>query len=106
MSKRREYYELVLKKYFNYDKLKDKQYKIIDYIVKKKRDVCAILATGFGKSLCYQLPFLITKKSVIVTIFCDHGSRYMSKIYSDKWMHDQGFEEKSIEQESSIEYIR
>ena len=66
MGKRREYYELVLKKYFNYGKLKDKQYKIIDYIVKKKRDVCAILATGFGKSLCYQLPFLITKKSVIV----------------------------------------
>jgi len=30
----------------------------------------------------------------------------MSKIYSDKWMNDQGFEEKSIEQESSIEYIR
>ena len=43
MGKRREYYELVLKKYFKYDKLKDKQYKIIDYIVKKKRDVCAIL---------------------------------------------------------------
>ena len=49
---------------------------------------------------------LFSKNSVIVTIFCDHGSRYMSKIYSDKWMNDQGFEEKSIEQESSIEYIR
>ena len=49
---------------------------------------------------------VFTKNSIVVTIFCDHGSRYMSKIYSDKWMHDQGFEEKSIEQESSIEYIR
>ncbi|MCP4801616.1 MAG: pyridoxal-phosphate dependent enzyme [Bacteroidetes bacterium] len=27
----------------------------------------------------------------IVMIFPDHGSRYMSKVYSDKWMKDQGF---------------
>jgi cystathionine beta-synthase len=27
----------------------------------------------------------------IVVIFPDHGSRYMSKIYSDQWMEDQGF---------------
>lgn len=27
----------------------------------------------------------------VVVIFPDHGSRYMSKIYSDKWMEDQGF---------------
>ena len=27
----------------------------------------------------------------IVVIFPDHGSRYMSKVYSDKWMEEQGF---------------
>lgn len=31
------------------------------------------------------------KGDKIVVIFPDHGSRYMSKIYSDKWMEDQGF---------------
>ncbi|WP_347926082.1 pyridoxal-phosphate dependent enzyme [Pontimicrobium sp. SW4] len=31
------------------------------------------------------------KDDKIVVIFPDHGSRYMSKIYSDKWMEDQGF---------------
>jgi cystathionine beta-synthase len=30
-------------------------------------------------------------KSNIVVVFPDHGSRYMSKIYSDSWMQDQGF---------------
>ncbi len=29
--------------------------------------------------------------SNVVVIFPDHGSRYMSKIYSDKWMNTQGF---------------
>ena len=31
------------------------------------------------------------KTDKIVMIFPDHGSRYMSKVYSDKWMKDQGF---------------
>jgi cystathionine beta-synthase len=47
------------------------------------------------------------ENSVIVVIFCDHGSRYMSKIYSDKWMREQGFfDAKNIEKEKPIEYIR
>jgi cystathionine beta-synthase len=43
----------------------------------------------------------------VVVIFPDHGSRYMSKIYSDKWMNEQGFFD-SIHTESaqSIEYIK
>jgi cystathionine beta-synthase len=28
---------------------------------------------------------------VVVLIFPDHGSRYMSKVYDDQWMKDQGF---------------
>ncbi len=55
----------ILKKYFGYDKLKDKQEEIINNIL-DKRDTIGILATGYGKSICYQLPFLITKKSVLV----------------------------------------
>jgi cystathionine beta-synthase len=44
---------------------------------------------------------------VVVVIFPDHGSRYMSKIYSDKWMNEQGFFD-SINEEAaeSIQYIK
>ena len=34
------------------------------------------------------------ENSVVVLIFPDHGSRYMNKIYSDKWMRKQGFIEE------------
>lgn len=34
-------------------------------------------------------------KSKVVLIFPDHGSRYMSKIYSDDWMENQGFLNKA-----------
>jgi len=47
------------------------------------------------------------ENSVVVAIFPDHGSRYMSKVYSDKWMADQGFfDSKNIEEEQKIEYIK
>lgn len=43
----------------------------------------------------------------VVVIFPDHGSRYMSKIYSDKWMNDQGFFDTiNMESTQSIEYIK
>lgn len=31
------------------------------------------------------------EQSVVVVLFPDHGSRYMNKIYSDKWMRENGF---------------
>ena len=47
------------------------------------------------------------ENDVVVVVFPDHGSRYMSKIYSDKWMNDQGFFD-SINEEAleSIEFIK
>ncbi len=47
------------------------------------------------------------ENSKVVVIFCDHGSRYMSKIYSDEWMRDQGFfDSEKVVDEKPIEYIK
>lgn len=44
--------------------------------------------------------------SKVVVVFPDHGSRYMSKIYSDDWMNDQGFFDSKREASShSIDFI-
>ena len=66
MDKLRIKYDKILKKKYGYDNLKNEQFTIINTIVNDKKDVLAILATGFGKSICYQMPYLITKKSVLV----------------------------------------
>lgn len=43
----------------------------------------------------------------VVVIFPDHGSRYMSKIYSDQWMEDQGFfDTEKVEEAQEIQYIK
>ena len=49
---------------FNFD-LKEEQVKIIDLFVNKK-DVFAVLPTGFGKSVCYLLPPLILDKVLYI----------------------------------------
>lgn len=45
--------------------------------------------------------------SNVVIIFPDHGSRYMSKIFSDDWMNEQGFFDSINHQEAQkVEFIR
>ncbi|HMB64560.1 MAG TPA: cysteine synthase family protein [Eudoraea sp.] len=47
------------------------------------------------------------KDSHVVVIFPDHGSRYMSKIYSDQWMNDQGFfDSKNVGEEQEIQIVK
>ena len=43
--------------------------------------------------------------SKVVVIFPDHGSRYMSKIYNEKWMAAQGFFDSSDEIQNNIQYV-
>lgn len=47
-----------------------------------------------------------TQDSVVVVIFPDHGSRYMSKIYCDNWMQQQGFSDSEKKEVTRVEYIK
>ena len=47
------------------------------------------------------------ENSKVVIIFPDHGSRYMSKVFSDEWMNDQGFfDSVNSEEALKIEIIK
>lgn len=55
----------------------------------------------------YEEAGTFNENSNVVVIFPDHGSRYMSKIYSDEWMSEQGFfDTKNIEEAQKIEIIK
>lgn len=47
------------------------------------------------------------ENSNVIAIFPDHGSRYMSKVFSDDWMNDQGFfDSVNMEETQKIEFIK
>ena len=61
-----EEYKFILKKYFGFDKFRNNQLDIINAIIKDKKDVCAIMYTGSGKSLCYQFPSVYLNKTSLI----------------------------------------
>ena len=54
-----------LQEYFGFDKFKGKQEQIINSLLSGK-DTFVIMPTGGGKSLCYQLPALMTEGTAII----------------------------------------
>jgi cystathionine beta-synthase len=47
------------------------------------------------------------ENSNVIAIFPDHGSRYMSKVFSDDWMNEQGFfDSVNTEEAQKIEFIK
>lgn len=55
-----------LKEHFGYTTFRPLQWNIIHATMNCKRDVCAILTPGYGRSLCYQYPAVCTNATVLV----------------------------------------
>lgn len=64
MSDKRNF-RSVLKQYFGFDSFKGEQEEIINSLMQGE-NVFVIMPTGAGKSLCYQLPALISKGTAVV----------------------------------------
>jgi hypothetical protein len=60
-----------------------------------------------AKHIVTNLSREFDKNSNVIAIFPDHGSRYMSKVFSDDWMNEQGFfDSVNLEEAQKIEFIK
>ncbi|XP_029387941.1 Werner syndrome ATP-dependent helicase isoform X2 [Mus pahari] len=55
-----------LKTYFGHSSFKPVQWKVIHSVLEERRDNVVVMATGYGKSLCFQYPPVYTGKIGIV----------------------------------------
>lgn len=67
---------------------------------------------GYTSGAAMQAVMQLAKKgefdinSKVVIIFPDHGSRYMSKVYNDNWMREQGFFDTQKMAQTEVEFIK
>ncbi|XP_074849936.1 bifunctional 3'-5' exonuclease/ATP-dependent helicase WRN isoform X2 [Carettochelys insculpta] len=57
---------MCLKRYFGHSGFKPVQWKVISSVLEDKRDNLVVMATGYGKSLCFQFPPICTGGTGIV----------------------------------------
>ena len=76
-----------------YEKVSDKEAALAARNIVKKEGIFCGYTCGavLQATKQYEAQDYFDENSVVVLIFPDHGSRYMNKIYSDKWMKKQGF---------------
>ena len=92
----------VLEEKWGFSELKDKQMEIIETIIDKKKDVVGLLPTGFGKSMTYLIPPLITKKTCIIispliSLMEDQKEKLIEKDIPVSALHGNNpFKEKEI----------
>ena len=56
-----------LKRYWGYDAFRPKQEEIVRNVL-DGRDVCVVMPTGGGKSLCYQLPAILQSEKTAIVV--------------------------------------
>lgn len=57
--------QTALRQYFGYDSFRPGQEAVVDALL-SGRDVLAVMPTGAGKSLCYQVPALCLEGTTLV----------------------------------------
>ena len=55
----------ILRRYWGYHEFRPKQENVIRSVL-AAHDTCVVMPTGGGKSLCYQLPAVISGKTAVV----------------------------------------
>jgi cystathionine beta-synthase len=54
-------------------------------------------SSGGALQCLYQIKDELTEEDVVVLLFADHGSKYITKVFNDQWMIAQGFMEPQNE---------
>lgn len=72
-------------------KVSDKASALKARLLAKTEGLLMGYSSGAVLQAAYKFRHHFSKQDNIVLLFSDHGSRYLSKIYNDKWMEEQRF---------------
>jgi cystathionine beta-synthase len=74
-----------------FEKVSDKDAALMTRDIARKEGIFAGNSSGSVIAGLLQLKDKLKPEDVVVTIFHDHGSRYMGKMFNEDWLRERGF---------------
>ena len=74
-----------------FEQVNDKDGAVMARRISKEEGIFVGYSSGSALQGVMQLKNEFKKDDVVVVVFCDHGSRYVAKVYNDQWMMERGF---------------
>ena len=74
-----------------FEQVNDKDGAVMARRISKEEGIFVGYSSGSALQGIMQLKGEFKKDDVVVVVFCDHGSRYVAKVYNDQWMMERGF---------------
>jgi len=74
-----------------YTKVTDKSAALMARRLALEEGLMVGYSSGGNVQALYEMKHLFKPTDTVVVMICDHGSRYLGKIFNDDWMRDQGF---------------
>ncbi|TNE59328.1 MAG: cysteine synthase family protein [Bacteroidetes bacterium] len=72
-------------------KVTDKDSALRARSIARQEGILAGYSSGAALQCLTQIKDELTENDVVVLIFADHGCKYVTKVFNDDWMKDQGF---------------
>ena len=74
-----------------FELVNDKDGAVMARRISKEEGIFVGYSSGSALQGIMQLKNEFKKGDIVVVVFCDHGSRYVAKVYNDQWMMERGF---------------
>jgi cystathionine beta-synthase len=75
----------------HFEQVTDKDGAVMTRRLAKEEGLFCGYSSGSVLQGLFQLKDRLKKDDIVVVLLCDHGSRYVSKLYNDQWMAERGF---------------
>ena len=74
-----------------FEQVTDKDGAVMARRISREEGIFVGYSCGSALQGLLQMKGELKKDDLVVVIFCDHGSRYVGKVYNDQWMMERGF---------------